>query len=195
VIRDGRLSEARERRPASVVTRMRVDAPVERVWDRLVFFEQIPWRPPLLVRLLLPAPIRAEGPRSAVGDEVLCVYERGHLRKRATQLDRWRRYAFDVAEQQLAVGAGIRLLSGGYALSQLPDGATHIELETRYVSPRRPAWLWRPIEAAVCHAFHRHILAAMRRGVESCPREAGANGERVSRRPRFSADGAPPASR
>ncbi len=96
------------------------------------------------------------------------AFTRGdHLLKRATRIDRWRHYAFEVAEQHLAVGAGIRLLGGGYALRELPDGATRIELETRYLSPRRPAWLWRPIEAAVCHAFHRHILGAMRRNVES----------------------------
>jgi len=163
---------ARGRQPVAVVTRMRVAAPVERVWDGLLFFEQIPRRPPLVLRLLLPTPIRAEGPRSAVGDETRCVYEGGSLLKRATQVDRWRHYAFEVAEQRLAVGAGIRLLGGGYALRELPDGATSIELETRYLGPRRPAWLWRPIEAAICHAFHRHILAAVGRNVESRQRMA-----------------------
>jgi hypothetical protein len=168
----GRPSSAGERRPVSVVTRMRIAAPVERIWDGLMFFEDIPRRPPLLLRLLLPAPIRAEGPRSAVGDETRCVYEGGSLLKRATRVDQRRHYAFEVAEQQLAVGAGIRLLGGGYTLRERPDGATGIELETRYLSPRRPAWLWRPIEAAVCHAFHRHILAAVRWNVESRQRMA-----------------------
>jgi hypothetical protein len=168
----GRPCSARERHPVSVVTRMRVAAPVERVWDGLMFFEEIPRRPSLLLRLLLPAPIRAEGPRSAVGDETRCVYVGGSLLKRATRVDRCCHYAFEVADQQLAVGAGIQLLGGGYVLRELPDGATSIELETRYLSPRRPAWLWRPIEAAVCHAFHRHILAAVRRDVESRQRMA-----------------------
>jgi hypothetical protein len=95
------------------------------------------------------------------------VYERGHLLKRTTQVDRWRSYRFDVVEQRLSIGRGIRLVSGGYALREMSDGTTRVELDTCYVSTRRPAWLWRPIEAAVCHTFHRHILGAMRRAVEA----------------------------
>jgi hypothetical protein len=154
----------------SVVTWLRVAAPADRVWEGLIFFEQIRGRPSLFLRLLLPAPKRAEGPRPAVGDEIRCLYEGGHLVKRVTRVDRCRHYAFEIAEQRLSVGAGIRLLGGSYALQELPDGATGIALETRYESPRRPAWFWRPVEAAVCHAFHRHMLAAMRRDLETRPR-------------------------
>lgn len=136
-------------------------------WDGLIFYEQIARQPPLHLRLLLPAPLRAEGRRSVVGDETRCVYEGGHLVKRVTRIDPRLHCGFDVVEQELAIGGGIRLTGGGYALRELPDGSTRIELETRYVSSRRPRWLWRRIEAAVCHAFHRHILGAMRREVES----------------------------
>jgi hypothetical protein len=168
-------SGERARPPASVVTGMRFAAPVEQVWSALMFYERIPRRPPLHLRLLLPTPLRAEGPCSAVGDETRCVYEGGYVLKRATRVDRWRDYRFDVVEQELAIGRGIRLVSGGYALRELPAGATRIELETCYVSSRRPAWLWRSIEAAVCHLFHRHILGAMRRNVESRQRRADAD--------------------
>ena len=153
--------------PTSIVTGMRFSASPGEVWDGLMFYEQIPRRPPLHLRLLLPVPMRAEGRRSAVGDETRCVYDKGHLLKRATGIDPWRHYAFDVVEQELAIGRGIRLTGGSYTLSELPGGSTRIELETRYVGSLRPRWLWRPIEAAVCHAFHRHILGAMRREVES----------------------------
>ena len=158
---------SRTRQPASVVTGMRFSAPVERVWDALMFYEQIPCRPPLHLRLLLPTPVRAKGPGSTGEAETLCLYEGGHLLKRTTRVDRWRNYRFDVVEQELAIGRGICLVSGGYALRELSDGTTRIELETCYINPRRPAWLWRPIEAAVCHAFHRHILGAMRKEIES----------------------------
>jgi len=50
---------------------------------------------------------------------------------------------------------------------ELPDGSTRIELETRCVGSVRPRWLWRRIEAAFWHEFHRHILGAMRCEVES----------------------------
>jgi hypothetical protein len=132
-----------------------------------MFFEQITHRPPLPLRLLLPSPMRAEGPRSAVGDETRCVYDKGYLLKRVTRVDRCRHYGFDVTEQELKIGAGIQLTGGSYTLRVLPGGSTQIELETRYISGVRPRWLWKRLEAAVCHAFHRHILGAMRREVES----------------------------
>jgi hypothetical protein len=154
------------RAATSIVTGMRFLASPGEVWDGLMFYEQIPRRPPLHLRQLLPAPMRAEGRRSAVGDETRCVYDKGYLLKRATRIDPWRHYGFDVVEQELAIGRGIRLTGGSYTLLELPDGSTRIWLETGYVSSVRPRWLWRPIEAAVCHAFHRHILGAMRREVE-----------------------------
>ena len=132
-----------------------------------MFYEQIPFPPPLHLRLLLPTPMRAEGRWSAVGDETRCIYDKGHLLKRVTRIDPWRRYGFDVVEQKLAIGSGIRLTGGSYTLLALPDGSTRIGLETRYVSSVRPRWLGRRVEAAVCHAFHRHILGAMRRELES----------------------------
>ena len=151
----------------SIVTRMRFAASPERVWEGLVFFEQIAERPPLHLRLLLPRPLRTEGRKSEVGDEVRCVYEGGYLLKRVTQIDRARRYGFEIGEQNLAVSGGMRLAGGAYTLRELPDGSSEIALETRYVSPRRPRWLWWSIEAAICHTFHRHILGAIRRSVES----------------------------
>jgi hypothetical protein len=157
----------RPRDPRSIVTGMSFSASPGQVWDGLMFYEQIPRRPPIHLRLLLPAPMRAEGRGSAVGDETRCVYDKGHLLKRLTRIEPWRHCEFDVVEQELAIGGGIRLTSGSYTLLELPGGSTRMELETRYVSAVRPRWLWRRIEAAVCYAFHRHLLGAMRREVES----------------------------
>jgi len=160
-------SGGRDRNPTSIVTGMRLSASPGQAWEGLLLYEQIPNRPPLHLRLLLPAPRRAEGRRSAVGDETRCVYDKGHLLKRVTRIESPRHYAFDVVEQDLAIGGGIRLTGGSYTLRELPGGSTRIELETRYLGGIRPRWLWRRIEAAVCHAFHRHILGAMRREVEA----------------------------
>lgn len=147
---------------SSIVTRTKFPALPEQAWAVLMFYEQIKKRPPLALRLLLPTPIRAEGRKSEVGDEATCLYESGHMLKRVTQIVRGRRLEFEVVEQRLAVGGGIRLAGGSYMLTGLPDGRTEIALSTRYASPMRPRWLWRPVEAALCHMFHRHILGAMR---------------------------------
>jgi hypothetical protein len=132
-----------------------------------MFYEQIKERPPLLLRLLLPLPIGTESPKSKIGDKVRCSYEGGHLLKCITQIDVGRHYAFDVVEQDLAIGGGLMLSGGCYTLCELPSGGTEVAVTTRYVSPSRPGWFWKPIEAAACHLFHRHLLSAMRRKLES----------------------------
>ena len=154
-------------RATSIVTRMKFGVLPEQAWHALMFYEQIVQRPPLYLRLLLPQPIRTEGRNAAVGDEARCLYVGGHLLKRVTQMERARRYEFEVVEQHLALGAGVRLAGGSYTLSEVPGGRTEVALNTRYISPKRPRWLWKWAEAALCHMFHRHILEAMRRSAES----------------------------
>jgi hypothetical protein len=153
--------------PTRVATQMTFSGSTQHVWSGLMFYEQIETRPPVYLRLLLPVPIETIGPKSAVGDEARCVYERGHLIKRITQIDPGRHYAFEVSEQALEGRGGMRLSGGEYTLRALGDDRTEVTLATHYVSPRRPRWFWRPIERMVCHAFHRHILRAMRRKLES----------------------------
>jgi hypothetical protein len=149
----------------SVVTQMRFAAPPGKIWEGLMLYEQIEERPPLLLRLLLPVPLRTEGRKSMVGDQIICRYISGHLRKRVTHVALQRNYAFEIIEQNLSLGGGIRVAGGSYRLRPLPDGGTEVALETRYEGPMRPRWLCAWIEAMVCSFFHRHILRAMRRSL------------------------------
>jgi hypothetical protein len=87
--------------------------------------------------------------------------------KRITMVDPGRSYQFDVTEQSLSIGGGVRLAGGGYSLRQCDDGSTETIIETRYVSPWRPRWLWVRLEATVCGLFHRYLLKSMRRKIES----------------------------
>ena len=151
----------------SVVTVMDFAAPAEVVWESLMFYEQIEKRAPWLLRLLLPVPLRTEGGPRQVGDQVRCLYRNGYLIKRVIRLTQESQYAFEVIEQNLALGGGIRLAGGSYALRALPDGRTEVALETLYEkSSNRPRWLCQWIEARVCHLFHCHILGAMRDAVK-----------------------------
>ena len=154
---------------SSVSTTMVFDAAPSEVWDRLMFYEQIDQRPPLHLRMLLPTPIETIGRKSEPGDEARCLYRGGYLIKRVTQVEPGHRYAFEVAEQALVVGGGVKLSGGEYVIRALDDGRTEIRIVTNYTSPRWPSWLWQPIEHAVCHSFHRHILRAMRRKTQARP--------------------------
>ena len=149
----------------SVATSMIFPATPAAVWDGLLFYEQIDRQPPLHLRLLLPVPIETVGRKSQIGDEARCLYQGGYLIKRVTEVERGRRYAFEVAEQALVVRGGLTLSGGEYLIRELARGSAEVRIVTRYASSRRPRWLWQPIEHAVCHSFHRHILRAMRRQV------------------------------
>lgn len=149
-----------------VETSLSIAAPPAKVWERLMFYEQIDERPPWHLRLLLPVPIETIGKKSAPGDEARCVYEGGYLIKRVTAVDAPRRYDFIVSEQALDVGGGIKLSGGCYVLTETAPGRTSLAITTRYTGTRRPRWMWRGVERTVCHSFHRHILKAMRRAIE-----------------------------
>ena len=153
--------------PTSITTRMTFATSTDKVWDGLLFYEEIDSRPPPYLRLLLPIPIRTEGKVSEVGAEVTCLYEGGHLLKRITRIEPGRLYEFEVAEQSISVGGSMRLCGGGYTLRELSDGATEVEVETRYISNKWPRWFWRPLEGMVCHWFHRYLLGSMRHTIES----------------------------
>ncbi len=152
---------------SSVTTRMTFAASTDEVWKGLLFYEEIGGRPPTHLRLLLPVPIRTEGKVSEVGGEAMCLYEGGHLLKRVTRIERGHFYEFEVAEQSLSVGGGMRLSGGRYTFRELADGLTEVAVETRYTSTKWPRLFWRPLERMVCHWFHRYLLGAMRREIES----------------------------
>jgi hypothetical protein len=154
-------------RPSSIVTRMSFAASPAQVWKGLLFYEEIGRRPPVHLRLLLPVPIRTEGKVSEVGGEAMCLYEGGHLLKRVTRIEPGHFYEFEVAEQSLSVGGGMRLSGGRYTLRELAEGVTEVAVETRYLSTKWPRWFWRPLEKMVCHWFHRYLLRSMRRTIES----------------------------
>ena len=160
-------STAAADQPSSIVTRMDFAASPARVWKGLLFYEEIGGRPPTYLRLLLPVPIRTEGKVSEVGGEAMCLYEGGHLLKRVTRIEPGHFYEFEVAEQALSVGGGMRLSGGRYTLRELADGATEVAVETRYLSTKWPRWFWRPLEKLVCHWFHRYLLRSMRLAIES----------------------------
>lgn len=148
-------------RCTSVITRAKFTVSAAQVWQSLMFYEQIEKSPPLHLRLLLPLPIGTDGGKLAVGDQATCLYEGGHLLKRVTQIEPCRHYEFAVVEQKLVLRSGVLLCGGSYTLRELPGRRTELAVTTRYVSRRGPRWLWKPIEAIVCHLFHRHLLSAI----------------------------------
>ena len=145
----------------TVSTSMRFTATPEAVWDSMVSYEEVPVRPPLLLRALLPVPIRTEGDKTCAGANVQCVYEGGSLIKSITAVEPPHLLEFDVIEQALGVERCVEAIRGSYRITKVGE-RTEVVLSTLYRAYLRPRWLWRPMEQFLGHVFHRHILNGMR---------------------------------
>jgi len=158
--RVGRLFPRNETVEA-VRTKTHFDASLESVWQAMLFYEQVPRRPPGLLRWFLPLPVRTKGEKTTVGALVECVYDGGYLEKRITEVERPRFVRFDVVLQQLGIEDSISMRGGSYEMGAA-DGGTEVVLTTRYSGHLRPRWLWRPFEHWLAHGLHHHILDGMR---------------------------------
>jgi len=148
---------ARKATEDSVATKVHFHASPEAVWNRLMFFEEVPGRPPFILRLLLPHPVRSEGDKSDVGAAVQCTYKGGDLVKRITAVEPPFRLRFEVVEQRLGIEGCVRALSGSYQICRHGDGAD-VVLTTSYRAYLRPRLLWRPLEKILAGQLHCHIL-------------------------------------
>jgi hypothetical protein len=144
-----------------VTTTLRFEVPRDQTWRRLRFYEDIPSRPSALLRILLPTPVRSEGQKLQPGGMVRCIYEGGQLVKRTTLADPPGLLRFEVLEQDLGIEHCISLTEGSYELRDQGTGC-EVLLTTAYRGHLRPRFLWRPVERALAHAVHQHILRGMR---------------------------------
>jgi hypothetical protein len=155
----GRLFKSNLRIDVVTTTAM-FDEPPDAVWQRMMFYEEVPQSPSLLLRMLLPTPVRTEGGSKEVGTVVACTYSRGGLTKRITVLDRPRLVRFEVLEQNLGIERCMTTVEGSYEFRAEGNG-TRVTLTTQYRGHLRPRRLWRPLERLLAHRLHRHILDGM----------------------------------
>jgi hypothetical protein len=130
----------------------------QEAWERIVFYEEVPARPPALARIGLPRPLYTEGNAGAAGDLKRCVYSTGYLLKRITIHRPPRRLAFEVIEQHGVEDHSVDLIDGGFELEPVGEGATRITLETRYRPLLQARLFWRPFEHRLAHVLHNHVL-------------------------------------
>ncbi|MEO8133829.1 MAG: hypothetical protein ABI831_07640 [Betaproteobacteria bacterium] len=143
-----------------VTTAAVFDEAPDDVWQRMMFYEEVPHRPPLLLRMFLPSPVKTQGNDKQVGTVVECTYSRGGLVKRITVLDRPRLVRFEVLEQHLGIERCMTTVEGAYEFRAAGAG-TEVALTTQYRGHLRPRRLWRPFERLLAHQLHRHILVGM----------------------------------
>jgi len=145
----------------AVVTKMRFNAPAQRVWESLVFYEEVKKRPGWLLRLFLPEPLSTQGGKTQPGSLIRCRYAKGSLMKRITEVEIGHRIDFQVIEQNLGLEGCVAMTSGSYRLQSVAGGC-EVALTTRYRGHLRPRWLWQRLERFLAHRLHRHILNGVR---------------------------------
>lgn len=144
----------------AVTTLARFEAPPGEVWEKMIFYEEVPNRPPLLLRIFLPSPVKTQASGKRVGATVECDYSRGSLVKRFTVLAPPNLVHFDVIEQELGLERCVRTVEGSYEI-RADGGGSQVALTTKYRGHLRPRWLWRGLERLLAHQLHRHILVGM----------------------------------
>jgi len=140
-----------------IFTRVHFKASAQTVWNHLVLYEEVPGRPPFLLRTLLPHPLRTEGEKTRVGATVRCAYQGSYLVKRITAVEPPHLLRFEVVEQHLGIEDCVLTQSGSYEIHACGEAADMV-LVTNYQAYLRPRYLWRPLEALLVSQLHRHIL-------------------------------------
>lgn len=147
----------------SVVTRVHIEAAPELLWERILFYEDVPGSPPLLLARIL-SPIGTKGDKSQLGASIECRYREGSLVKRITIIEEPYSICFDVTQQRLGIENCAITRSGSYRISRSGSGS-EIMLTTNYTAFLHPRWLWLPIESLAVHQLHGHILEGIRKMV------------------------------
>jgi hypothetical protein len=163
---------ARDGTREAVATRARVAGRPEQIWDRIMFYEDVPGRPAFLLRALLPAPLRTDGDKGRVGTTVRCAYTNGELAKRITASDAPHLLQFDVIEQRLGIEGCLVTRGGSYQIHGGGD-ASDVVLTTNYQAYLRPRSIWRPLERLLVGQLHSHILRGIGEAARRRPPHPG----------------------
>lgn len=147
----------------SVSTRLIIPASPAVVWDALLFYEDVEHPPPFLLRVGLARPLHTQGRCNAPGDTTVCIYNKGHITKRATEVVDSKRLAFDIVDQKIGYEHDVRLTGGSFEFEAVGADATLVTLTTSYEPRLGPRWIWRAGERYAVHLLHGHVLEGMRR--------------------------------
>jgi hypothetical protein len=132
------------------------------VWQQILTYEDVPAPPPLLLRVLLPHPVRTEGDKSCIGASIQCIYKGGDMVKRMTVVEPPHLMQFEVTQQHLGIEGCVETFGGSYEIRSCDGDQTEVVLTTNYRGHLRPRYFWRPLERFLAHQLHRQILDGMR---------------------------------
>lgn len=154
-----------------------VNAPPERVWERVVAFADLPEPEEWLFRAGIAYPMRAEIHGHGVGAERRCLFSTGAFVEPIEVWDEPRLLKFSVTSNPPPMEEwtpyhqirprhldGFLASRGGqFRLIRLPDGGTLLEGTTWYQHHMWPAWYWQIWSDAIIHRIHLRVLRHIQR--------------------------------
>jgi len=163
-----------------VRTAIVVNAPREKVWNRVISFAEIPRPKELLFRAGIAYPIRAEIAGHGVGAVRHCIFSTGPFVEPIEIWDEPRLLRFGVTanpaplEEMTPYGhidaphlhGYFVSEKGQFALTALPGGRTLLEGTTWYQHTLWPAEYWRLWSDYIIHQIHRRVLQHIRAEAE-----------------------------
>ena len=169
------LSEhiAPARNPEFVVrSAVEIDAPPEKVWQKVIAFSEIPPPKELIFRAGIAYPIRAEIAGRGPGAERHCVFSTGAFVEPIEVWDEPHRLKFSVSAnpppmEEWTPYAHLEtphlhsfLVSDGgqFLLTRLPNGRTRLEGTTWYRHGLAPTDYWRIWSDMIIHRIHMRVL-------------------------------------
>ncbi len=150
-------------RVETVSTSVDIAASPHECFESLAFYEEVKHRPPLILRIGLAHPLGAIGSSRRIGDIKKCLYNKGSITKRVTEVEPDRLLAFEVIGQHIGYERDVRLTGRSFAFEPRADGGTHVTLTTTYVPLLEPRLLWRWGEHIAVHTLHEHVLEGLSR--------------------------------
>ena len=145
----------------TVQTSKNISANLQDVWNQIHFYEDSNSYSSWLTLAGFPRPIGTSGFIKEVGAKTKCIYEGGFIDKTITAVDidkKTARFEFDVINQVNVEDHAIKLIDGGFYLTQQDTQKTSLTLKTTYKPLMTPRFIWRPFEKATNQALHMHII-------------------------------------
>ena len=145
-----------------VCTSGHLSCEAQRAWEKVCFYEHIETRPSLLLRTVLPVPLRTTGAYRKVGDVSRCLYsDGGYLTKKIAHVSGGQRIDFEIIEQSIRYATGI-VLKGGTIQIEPHDGDTSsVRMVTRYELRHSARWVPRIFIDYVVAAMHKIVIRDM----------------------------------
>jgi hypothetical protein len=153
-----------------VCTSGRLSCEAQRAWEKVCFYEHIATQPSLLLRTVLPVPLRTTGAYRKVGDVSRCMYsDGGYLTKKIVHLVGGQRIDFEIVEQSIRYAPSIVLKGGTIQIDSHDDGTSSVQMLTRYEVHKAARLIPRLFIDHVVSAMHKIVIRDMQARLARSP--------------------------